>query len=87
MAGWCVLRIGETDCVAGVIGLELLNPSGQKSAGVAARISVDLAETARQRLFTFELRCGGHAAAARSSAGRTLTAGAVQYAWLVGFEL
>jgi hypothetical protein len=28
-----------------------------------------LAETARQRLFTFELRCGGHAAATRISVG------------------
>jgi hypothetical protein len=27
--------VGETDCVAGVVGLELRNPLGSKSAGVA----------------------------------------------------
>jgi hypothetical protein len=62
-------HIGETDCMAGVVGLELRNPLGSKSARIAAGSSGDLAETARQRLFTFELRCGGHAAAARISAG------------------
>jgi hypothetical protein len=56
-------------CVAGVVGLELRNPLGSKSAGVAAGSSGDLAETAQQRLFAFELRCGGHAAAASISAG------------------
>jgi hypothetical protein len=40
-----------------VVGLELRNPLGSKSAPVAAASSGDLAETARRRPFTFELRC------------------------------
>jgi hypothetical protein len=85
--------MAETDCVAGVVGLELRNPLGSKSARVAAGSSGDLVEMAHQRLFAFELRRGEHAAAARISAGvaraegRTHDGGAVQYAWLVGFEL
>jgi len=31
-------HIGETDCVAGVVGLELRNPLGSKSARVAREI-------------------------------------------------
>jgi hypothetical protein len=46
----------------------LRNPLGSKSARVAAGSSGDLAETARQRRFAFELRRDGHAAAARISA-------------------
>jgi hypothetical protein len=52
---WRVLHIGETDCVAGVIGLELRNPLGSKSARFAGGSSGDVAETAQQRLFAFEL--------------------------------
>jgi hypothetical protein len=46
----------ETDCVAGVVGLELRNPLGSKSAGIAGGICADLAEMARQRQFASELR-------------------------------
>jgi dienelactone hydrolase len=59
----------ETDCVAGVVGLELRNPLGSKSARVAAGSSGDFVEMAHQRLFAFELRRGEHAAAARISDG------------------
>jgi hypothetical protein len=51
------------------LGLELRNPLGSKSARVAAARSGDLAETGQRRLFACELRCGGHAAAARISVG------------------
>jgi hypothetical protein len=54
--------------VAGVIGLELLNPLGSKSARVAGGISADLGEMAQQRRFAFELRRDEHAAAAMISA-------------------
>jgi hypothetical protein len=59
----------ETDCVAGVVGLELLNPLGSKSARVAAGSSGDLAEMAQQRRFALELRRGECAAAVRILAG------------------
>jgi hypothetical protein len=49
--------------------LELRNPSGSKSAGVAARIFEELGATTLQRLFAFELRRREYAAAARISAG------------------
>jgi hypothetical protein len=58
-------HIGETDCVAGVVGLELRNPLRSKSARIAGGISADLAETAQQRRFTFEVRRSQLAAAAR----------------------
>jgi hypothetical protein len=51
--------------VAGVVGLELRNPLGSKSAGVAARIFEELGATTLQRLFAFELRRREYAAAAR----------------------
>jgi len=63
------LHIAETDCVAGVVGLELRNPLGSKSAGIAGGISADLAEMAQLRRFAFELRRCQRAAAARISAG------------------
>jgi hypothetical protein len=59
----------ETDCVAGVIGLELRNPLGSRSARVAGGISGDLAEMAQQRRFALELRRCQRAAAARISRG------------------
>jgi hypothetical protein len=85
--------MGETDCVAGVVGLELRNPLGSKSAGIAGGICADLAEMAQQRQFASELRRCQRAAAARISLalwrrkGGTAWRQAVQYAWLVGFEL
>jgi hypothetical protein len=51
-----------------VVGLELRNPLGSKSARVAAGSSGDLVEMANQRLFARELQRGEHAAAARISA-------------------
>ena len=80
--------------MAGVVGLELRNPLGSKSARVAAGSSGNLAETARQRLCS-RLSCGvavmqlrqGFPLALPHRGWGTLTAGAVQYAWLVGFEL
>jgi hypothetical protein len=63
------LHVGETDCVAGVIGLELRNPLGLKSAGIAGGIFADLAKMAQQRRFAFELRRCQRAAAARISPG------------------
>jgi hypothetical protein len=69
------LHMGETDCVAGVVGLELRNPLGSKSARVAAGSSGDVAETAQQRLFAFELPGGGYAAATGISAGVAGTEG------------
>jgi hypothetical protein len=51
--------------MAGVVGLELRNPLGSKSAGIAGGICADLAEMAQQRQFASELRhgfrwhCGG----------------------------
>jgi hypothetical protein len=68
-------RIRGTDCVAGVIGLELRNPLGSKSARVAAGSSGDVAETPQQRLFAFELPGGGYAAATGISAGVAGTEG------------
>ena len=59
--------IAETDCVAGVVGLELRNPLGSKSAGIAGGICADLGETAQQRGFASELRRCQRAAAARIS--------------------
>jgi hypothetical protein len=58
-----------TDCVAGVVGLELRNPLGSKSARVAGENSGSLAEIAQQRRFAFKLRRGQRSAAARISAG------------------
>jgi hypothetical protein len=54
-------RAAETHCVAGHIRPELRYPLGSKNARVAAGSAGDLAETAPQRLFAFELRleeCG-----------------------------
>src|SRR5580704_11135033 len=70
------------------------DPLGSKSARVAAGSSGNLAETARQRLCS-RLSCGvavmqlrqGFPLALPHRGWGTLTAGAVQYAWLVGFEL
>jgi hypothetical protein len=59
------LHIGETDCVAGVVGLELPNPLGLKSVLTVGIIFDDLAKTAKRRPFAFELRGGGYAAAGR----------------------
>ena len=53
--------------MAGVVGLELRNPLGLKSVGVAGGISATLAEMAQQRRFAFELRRYQRAAAARRS--------------------
>ena len=57
------IQAAETDCVAGVVGLELRNPLGSKSAGVAGGISAALAEIVQQRRFALELRRGERAAA------------------------
>src|SRR5579864_8435487 len=46
----------ETDCVAGVVRLELRNPLGSKSARIAGEFFADLAETAQQRQLASELR-------------------------------
>jgi hypothetical protein len=85
--------IGETDCVAGVVGLELRNPLGSKSAHVAgefqpiwpksrsrdgSRSSCGVTNVQLRQGFRLVLRA------------RRLTqndSGAVQHAWLVGFEL
>ena len=64
----------ETDCVAGLGGLELRNASGAKSGRVAASIFGESAENAPQRLFAFELRGEEYAAAARSCQTRSITA-------------
>jgi hypothetical protein len=72
---------------------DLRNPLGSKSAGIAGGICADLAEMAQQRQFASELRRCQRAAAARISLalwrrkGGTAWRQAVQYAWLVGFEL
>src|ERR1700694_1937613 len=55
------------DWLAGVVGLELRNPLGSKSARFAGGISADLAEMAQLRRFAFELRRCQRAAAARIS--------------------
>jgi hypothetical protein len=55
--------------LAGVVGLELRNPLGSKSARFAGGFPVDLAETLHQRPFASKLRRGQRAAAARISAG------------------
>jgi hypothetical protein len=84
------LHIAETDCVAGVVGLELPNPLGSKSARVAAGSSGYLVEMAHQRLFAFS--CGVANTQPRflltwPTQGLTHHDGrVVQYAWLVGFE-
>src|SRR5207249_1039691 len=84
---------GRDDCVAGVIGLEPRNPSGSESARVDAGIFGELAKTPQQRLFAFELRRWGCAAAAGISAdvasveGRTASRRGFRYARVVGFEL
>jgi hypothetical protein len=93
-----VPELGSLGSVRGALSNELLyrdlrNPLGSKSAGVAAGSSGDVAETAQQRLFAFELLGGGYAAAtgfrlalpARRLAQHN--GGAVQYAQLVGFGL
>ena len=87
------LHIAETDCVAGVIGLELRNPLGSKSARFAGGFPVDLAETAQPRRFAFELRVEdmqlrqGFRLALPARRLAQHDGGAVQYARLVGFEL
>ena len=66
------------DWLAGVVGLELRNPLGSKSARFAGGISADLAEMAQLRRFAFELRRCQRAAAARISPaceGNSMTAG------------
>jgi hypothetical protein len=50
------LHVGETDCVAGVVGFELRNPMGSKSARVVGGIYAALAKMAQQRRFALELR-------------------------------
>ena len=50
------LHIGETDCVAGVVGLELRNPLGSKSARIAGEFQRIWPKWAQQRRFACEPR-------------------------------
>jgi hypothetical protein len=62
-----MLLIAETDCVAGQTGFELRYPTAKTSSGITAAISPDLAETACQRQFAFELLRAEYASGARTS--------------------
>jgi hypothetical protein len=61
------LHMGETDCVAGVVGLELRNPLGSKSARIAGEFQRIWPKWAQQRRFACELRRYQRAAAAKIS--------------------
>jgi hypothetical protein len=86
-------RAPETDCVAGVVGLELGNPLGSKSARIVGEF-LPIWPKRRSR-DSSRRSCGvanvqlwqGFRVALWGRKGEKHGGGAVQYAWLVGFEL